>query len=1126
MRIDTAPRPRRTAVSVAISVVLVVTSCMAAAVVPVSPAAAATGTISGTVSRGTGGAFADGWVEVTSMDGRLSFGGPTNLSGAYSVSVDPGVYCVSVGADGNDVSLATHGGGTSCRNGATPVTVVSGGAVAGVDAVVHTGTLVGTVVADENGTPISGASVSATAAGRSGSGRDTTDGAGAFTIVDLLPGSYCVSGSASGRVRPTTGGPPKCPTGYLHAVVVADATSAPLAIRIPRADSPGVGAISGRVTVGGAPVAGRTVIASNDLASGQTTTAADGSYTIAPLPPGAYCVYTAMFDSTTVAPEAYADADSCATSTPVVVATSAVPGIDVALTAGGRITGTITGPGGTPALSASVTVTSFDVQRPSWRTDVATNSSGTYLTPMLPAGRYCVTFAAAIPNLAREAYLDAPGCELGAAPVTVTRGATVTANATLSAGGAISGTINVPPGVDVEELRVTGWGPAEFIGYAYPDAAGNFGFAHLTPGNYCVTVRNPGRNDIVTTTFLTTTFVPTTLSTTDTCNTNRGSIVVNDGATTSLDLTPPLGGTISGFVITPDGFPVGNPSVEVATADGTRNGRPERDGQRFDGSYSLRGVPVGTWCVVFESNAEGIGSVVYGAADSCARGQLVTVTAGLHVGNIDLLPPPVGRVSGTLHVPAGTPLPEYTVDLVPVGSQPAASITRTFDLPFFGTEVQWATDAMPGTYCVVVTPSGRDLSSRAHTDVPACDRGASSVTVRASEYVEGVDVTLHTSTFVPLAAPVRLMDTRAGEPTVDGQAAGQGAVAGGTVRELQVAGRGGIPADATSAVLNVTAVGGGSAGFLTVFPCGGTRPTASNLNWIAGQITPNAVVTKLGTGGTVCVFAQTTVDVVVDISGHIPRADTFTALDQPARLMDTRPGEPTVDGQAAGGGPIGGGTVRELQVTGRAGVPATSSVVLNVTAVNGTGPGFVTVYPCGGARPTASNLNITVGQVTPNAVVTRVGTDGMVCVFAQTTVDVVVDISGHVPSATTFTPLPQPARLMDTRLGEPTIDGQAAGIGKIVGGSVRELVVAGRGGVPANAASAVLNVTAVGATGPGFLTVYPCGAPRPTASNLNVVAGRITPNAVFTRIGANGTVCVFAQTTVDVVVDISGSFLA
>ncbi len=51
-------------------------------------------------------------------------------------------------------------------------------------------------------------------------------------------------------------------------------------------------------------------------------------------------------------------------------------------------------------------------------------------------------------------------------------------------------------------------------------------------------------------------------------------------------------------------------------------------------------------------------------------------------------------------------------------------------------------------------------------------------------------------------------------------------------------------------------------------------------------------------------------------------------------------------------------------------------------------------------------------------------------------------------------------------------------------------------------------------------------APRPTASNLNVVAGRITPNAVFTRIGANGTVCVFAQTTVDVVVDISGSFLA
>jgi len=57
-------------------------------------------------------------------------------------------------------------------------------------------------------------------------------------------------------------------------------------------------------------------------------------------------------------------------------------------------------------------------------------------------------------------------------------------------------------------------------------------------------------------------------------------------------------------------------------------------------------------------------------------------------------------------------------------------------------------------------------------------------------------------------------------------------------------------------------------------------------------------VTKLCAGGTICIFAQISVDAVVDVSGHLPLAETFTALPQPARLMDTRAGETTVDGQA------------------------------------------------------------------------------------------------------------------------------------------------------------------------------------------------------------------------------------
>ena len=73
--------------------------------------------------------------------------------------------------------------------------------------------------------------------------------------------------------------------------------------------------------------------------------------------------------------------------------------------------------------------------------------------------------------------------------------------------------------------------------------------------------------------------------------------------------------------------------------------------------------------------------------------------------------------------------------------------------------------------------------------------------------------------YVPPAAkfgaldPSRLLDTRvvamrgAGETTV-----------------LPVAGRGGVPGDATAVTLNVTSTGSTAPGFVTVYPCRSPRP--------------------------------------------------------------------------------------------------------------------------------------------------------------------------------------------------------------------------------------------------------------------------------------------------------------
>jgi hypothetical protein len=57
---------------------------------------------------------------------------------------------------------------------------------------------------------------------------------------------------------------------------------------------------------------------------------------------------------------------------------------------------------------------------------------------------------------------------------------------------------------------------------------------------------------------------------------------------------------------------------------------------------------------------------------------------------------------------------------------------------------------------------------------------------------------------------------------------------------------------------------------LTVWPCGQPQPNASNLNYGTGQTIPNAVITKLGTAGKVCVFTRAAVDLVIDVNGYFP----------------------------------------------------------------------------------------------------------------------------------------------------------------------------------------------------------------------------------------------------------------
>ncbi|MFN6120681.1 MAG: DUF1501 domain-containing protein [Actinomycetes bacterium] len=363
------------------------------------------------------------------------------------------------------------------------------------------------------------------------------------------------------------------------------------------------------------------------------------------------------------------------------------------------------------------------------------------------------------------------------------------------------------------------------------------------------------------------------------------------------------------------------------------------------------------------------------------------------------------------------------------------------------------------------------------------------------------------SGFVP-TAPVRVFDTR------DGTGGRTSPLAAGETWRFQIAGVNGVPADAVAVAINLTAVGATMPTFVTVHPSGGDRPVASNLNPVPGVATPNLVIARVGTGGSIDLFNNAGyVHLLADVVGwFVTSGDVGMSALAPARLLDTRDG----------GVPLGLGQTIELQVGGRGGVSAdAAAVVLNVTATEPTGESYLTVWPTGQGRPLASSVNMVRGQTVPNLVLAKLGDGGRVNIYNHSgSAHVVVDVLGCFGSGVSsrFVAV-SPQRVLDTR------EGMGAPAVPLASGAMT-LALAGRSGVPATGASAVLlNVTAVTPSAPTYVTVYPTGIDRPTASNLNAGAGQVVPNMVVARLGADGCVHLFSHAgTVDLVADVMGWF--
>ena len=235
--------------------------------------------------------------------------------------------------------------------------------------------------------------------------------------------------------------------------------------------------------------------------------------------------------------------------------------------------------------------------------------------------------------------------------------------------------------------------------------------------------------------------------------------------------------------------------------------------------------------------------------------------------------------------------------------------------------------------------------------------------------------------YEPMAA-TRLYDSRSG----------QSPLAAGTMMRIPVVRSGGAPAGATAAALTVHATNAVGGGYVTVYPCSATRPVVSSLNTVSGSSVTNHVEVALNGTGEVCVYVSNAMHVVVDLSGWFGTGATtrFYAV-PPFRAVDTRIGTGLSGAFAAGAD-------RAVTLAGSGGLPASGTlraVMAEVTAVDPSGAGYITIHPCLSPVPGVSMVRYVSGANAANVVASPDDASGRWCITASAAAHVLVDVSGY-----------------------------------------------------------------------------------------------------------------------------------
>jgi lipoprotein-anchoring transpeptidase ErfK/SrfK len=290
----------------------------------------------------------------------------------------------------------------------------------------------------------------------------------------------------------------------------------------------------------------------------------------------------------------------------------------------------------------------------------------------------------------------------------------------------------------------------------------------------------------------------------------------------------------------------------------------------------------------------------------------------------------------------------------------------------------------------VIVPVGTDGSVSFFNDL-----GNTDLVVDLEGYFAPESSGTTAGSYVPLH-PGRIADTRTGS----GEPNAGDALGAGSALNIQVTGAGGVPSSGvTSALLNVTVTDTTAPSFLTVYPQGTIMPTASNLNWTAGDTVANRVVVPVSASGQISVFNDFgNADVVVDVNGYFtdggssPSNASLYYPISPIRVLDTR----------TDAGTPGANSYLPEQFAGIDGISPTANAILaNLTSTDASEPSYFSVVP-EPATPATSDVNFGAGETVPNLVVATLDSQGDASIYnLQGTADAIVDVFGYFePEAT------------------------------------------------------------------------------------------------------------------------------